>query len=178
MERKPILVEGPARSASTSDEVPEGLRQPVSLDGSGFHAARYVDDDDRGRRLARLIAAGHTDIRIHLERVNRCVELDDRDGVYGALVDLFIATGPANTGIRSRALLWADPLLDDTRAAALRSAVDVGLAPGDPVPLAACSVLSRGVTGHTHLVVRDRPAPTAGVGSGRLLPVRRPVGGG
>lgn len=117
-----------------------------------FEADRYVGDDDRDRRLARLVAAGDTDIRVHLERVNRRIEARDADGAYGALVDLFIATGPANSGIRSRATFWAADLLDDERLNALQDAVATGLEASDPMPLAVHSVLSHGVTGAVRLV--------------------------
>lgn len=137
----------PAQRALRADEV-------HPLGGAEFHANRYVDDDDRDRRLARLVAAGDTDIRVHLERVNRRVAAGDAAGAYGALVDLFIATGPSNSGIRSRAVFWATDLLEADQVAALHEAVPTGLTASAPMPAALHSVLSRGVTGRVELVGR------------------------
>jgi len=136
-----------------------------------FEAARYVGDDDRDRRLARLVAAGDTDIRVHLERVNRRIAAGDADGAYGALVDLFIATEPGNVGIRARATFWATDLLDEERLIALQSAVAEGLDPATPMPFALHAVRSLGVTGRPQLVARRAAAPAGGG-----TPARRAAG--
>jgi hypothetical protein len=154
MAGQPILVAAPGAASPRWDDHASG-QHGAALDVSVFHASRYVDDDDPDRRLARLVAAGDTDIRVHLERVNRRVEAGDPDGTYGALVDLFIATGPGTSGVRSRALLAAGDLLDEIRVDALHSGVTAGLEPGSPMPAALQSVLSLGVTGQVELVARN-----------------------
>ena len=152
MARQRALVTTPAHHGQASRRPRPDEVHP--LGGAEFHASRYVDDDDRDRRLARLVAAGDTDIRVHLERVNRRVAAGDAAGAYGALVDLFVATGPSNSGIRSRAVFWATDLLEDEQVAALHEAVPTGLTPSTPMPAALHSVLSHGVTGRVELVGR------------------------
>lgn len=136
-------------------------------DGHRFHAPRVVDehDPDRDRHLDRLVAAGLSDVRVHLERVNRRIEAADPEGLYGALVDLFIATDARSEEVRRRAMFWAGELLHRHHRRALDAHVTTGLSPATPMPPSPRSIRSLGVVGSVRLVGRvDTADPPAASG--------------
>lgn len=125
-------------------------------DGHRFHAPRVVDehDRDRDRHLDRLVAAGLSDVRVHLERVNRRIDADDPEGLYGALVDLFIATDERSEEVRRRAMFWAGDRLARHHRTALDAHVATGLHRATPMPPSRRSIRSLGVVGSVRLVGR------------------------
>lgn len=128
-------------------------------DNRRIRAPRFVDENDRMTRLDHLVAIGSTDVRVHLERLNIHISAGDEPRAYGAIVDLFIASGPTAHEVRSRALFWAGRLLSGTHRQALQGYVGQGLSADTPMPAAPHSLLSLGVTGSLRLV---GPVPAAG----------------
>lgn len=104
-------------------------------------------DAPRAIALAHAVARRPSDARVHVERVNHHLGADDAAGVYGALVDLFIAFDERAGALRRRMLLGSRHLLSGAQWSALEHAVDDGLHASDPLEPALWSVLSAGVCG-------------------------------
>jgi hypothetical protein len=119
-------------------------------------------DDDLAHQMARRVAQDPDDARLHVARVNHHVLARDAEGVYAALLDLYLAFGPSGAGLRSRLLNGARQLIGPQRAAVLDRATATGLAAWTPTPPSAGSMLTRGVTGSTDII---RRRSTRGVAS-------------
>ncbi len=111
-------------------------------------------DDDLAHQMARRVAQDPGDARLHVARVNHHVLARDADGVYAALLDLYLAFGTSGAGLRARLLNGARQLIGPQRAAVLDRATATGLTCWTPTPPSPGSMLSRGVTGSTDIVHR------------------------
>jgi hypothetical protein len=138
------------RAGEPATEVVEQRR--LALDSGRFIAPRFVDGENRDAQLDRLVAVGVVDVRIHLERLDRAIERRDAEGVYGALVDLFIATDERAVEVRRRALHWAAGLLHPSVQQFLSAHLAAGLERNQPMPVARRSMFSAGIVGATRLV--------------------------
>ena len=109
------------------------------------------------------VARRPDDLAAHERRIADATEPDDR---FGALVDLWIATGPEAVAVRRAALDAAGGELDgDARAVLAQHVVD-GLDPADPLPPCGTSQLTLGVTDARPLTTAandgcEEPAPVA-----------------
>lgn len=121
-------------------------------DAHRFRAPRFVDSNDRRTQLDRLVAIGVADIRVHLERVTANADARDPAGTYGALVDLFIATGPSAAEVRRRAQYWGRGVLSRDQERTLDRHVETGIDPFKPLLPRPDCILWAGVTGTTDLV--------------------------
>lgn len=131
---------------------PQATPRDMVLESGRFVAPRFVDTTSRDSQLDRLVAIGVVDVRIHLERLHRCVERQDAEAAYGALVDLFVVTDERSAEVRRRALAWASMLLSPERRALLLNSLATGLDASAPMPPTRRSMLSLGVVGRTRLV--------------------------
>ncbi len=104
--------------------------------------------------LARGVARTPVNLLAQIQRVNIYLAQRDAEGVYGALLDLFITLGDKGLLIRRRMLLRAKPLLSEEQLQALALRLDTGVSATDPMPPSAQSVLSKGLTGIRQLIVR------------------------
>ena len=95
-----------------------------------------------------------------VQRINSCLAHRNSEGVYGALLDLFIALGEKGLLLRRRMLVQAKPLLGEERSRALARHLEKGLQATDPMPPSSHSVLSKGLTGTRQLVIRVDSAST------------------
>jgi hypothetical protein len=111
-------------------------------------------DDDVAHQMARRVAQDPDDARLHVARVNHHVLARDADGVYAALLDMYLAFGPSGAGLRARLLNGARQLIGPQRAAVLDRTTGTGLAYRTPTPPSSGSMLSHGVTGSTDIVCR------------------------
>lgn len=130
--------------------------EKLSLGSERFVAPRFVDTHDRDAQLERLVAIGVVDVRIHLERLDRCIERRDSDAVYGALLDLFIATDERSTEVRRRAMHWAGMLLPAAQREFLSWHLATGLDARQAMIPSRFSRSSLGVVGATRLVAAVR----------------------
>lgn len=133
----------------------------LAVPGTG--RVRFValpSGDDVAHQMARRVAGDPADARLHVARVNHHLLHREADELYGALVDLFLAFGPAGAGLRARLLDGARQLIGHPRAAMLDRAVANGLTPATPMPPSRHSMLSAGVTGSTEIVRRTSHTET------------------
>jgi len=107
-----------------------------------------------GSYLAHAVAREPSDLRSHVQRVNLYLQGKDAEGVYGALLDLFIALADKGCALRERMLRCSQDLLDAERHQALHRHLTEGISPTDAVPPAQTSVFGKGYTGTDQLVVK------------------------
>jgi hypothetical protein len=88
-----------------------------------------------------------SDLRSHVQRIYLYSRMKDGDGLYGALLDLFIALNSKGYFIRKRMLSHAEYLINNEQFNALNRKLEAGVLATDPMPLSGCSVLSRGLIG-------------------------------
>ncbi len=112
--------------------------------------------------LAHRVARVPLDLRAHVQRIVLYARAQDRGGAYAALVDLFLALADKGHALRRRMLGQVIGLLDPAQGRALHQALLSGLEITDALPVAAGSVLSRGVTGITKLVQRQNSGASQG----------------
>ena len=106
---------------------------------------------DDARPRADLEVARHPgDLDAHERRL---AEASTPEGVYGALVDLFIGSAPADQAVRVTALAAHGDQLTAEQHDALRTAAARGLDPASPVPSARRSLLTSGATSPAPLVI-------------------------
>ncbi|HHL45012.1 MAG TPA: hypothetical protein ENJ24_00425 [Gammaproteobacteria bacterium] len=117
-----------------------------------------IDTEKLGDKAANYLTHGvartPANLIAQIQRVNIYLAQRDAEGVYGALLDLFIALGDKGLLIRRRMLLRAKPLLSEEQLQALALRLDTGVSATDPMPPSTHSVLSKGLTGIRQLVVR------------------------
>jgi len=102
--------------------------------------------------LARRIARKPDDLLSHIQRINLCIKLKNREGTYSALLDLFIAVEKNGKYLRQRMLDRSKPLLDKKKYNILNKNIDQGVNPLTVMPLATSSVLGMGLTGTPYLL--------------------------
>ena len=115
--------------------LPEWGRSPTTADYLAYSVARHPGD---------LLA--------HARRILLCLQLCNAEGVYGALLDLFIALGPSGRQLRERMLRLAKAVLSPVFYDTLHHRLDTGVSATEAVPPCATSVLSRGLTSSEPLV--------------------------
>ncbi len=153
----------PLKKGQTEQEPSPELFEPA------FHLSEHrslqIDTRKLGnkatRYLARTVARTPANLVAQIQRVNIYLGQRDAEGIYGALLDLFIALGDKGVPVRRRMLRRARPLLTEEQFQALALHLDNGISAAAPMPLSNRSVLSKGVTGTRQLVVRVADTETA-----------------
>jgi len=103
--------------------------------------------------LAHSVAAVPDNLLRHTQRIFHHYNQDDQDGLYAALLDLFIALGHRGHTLRKRLLTGARNRLREDRYALLDRWLRSGRAPDwAELPPARQSVLTPGITGSLNLV--------------------------
>lgn len=92
------------------------------------------------------------DLRNHVQRINHQIQQKNPDGVYGALLDLFIILKDRGRPLRERMLKSARQLLRDEWFETLNQRLDRGITELDAMPLSHSSILSKGCAGSRRLV--------------------------
>jgi Tfp pilus assembly protein FimV len=110
--------------------------------------------------LAHRVARAPGDLRSHVQRINEHLKQQDAAGVYGALLDLFIALNDKGLALRKRMLNSARPALKPPLHKALLAVVEQGIDATEMMPLSRASVLSKGFTGNNQLVRRAESPET------------------
>ncbi|CAN5220174.1 hypothetical protein BH09ACT11_BH09ACT11_07570 [soil metagenome] len=109
--------------------------------GAGFTSSQPGVSD--AGALEQQILDGTATVKVHLDRVNLHVGAGDADRTYGALVDLFIATGPSASEVRSRALHWSRAIITAYHRDALAARLDRPVGSGVGLPSSPYSLLRR-----------------------------------
>ncbi len=112
-----------------------GRTLPIPRLGIDPTAELVHDRSDLARHRGRLAAA------------------DTAGEVYGALVDLFIATGPDQREVRRQLLDQHGHVVEPHQRDVLVEALDTGLDPGSPIPVCSESLFTAGVTSPRRLVL-------------------------
>lgn len=101
--------------------------------------------------LARRVARTPSDLRNHVQRINLHIKLQDKEGTYSALLDLFIAVGKNGKTLKTRMLGRSKALLNRSRYDAMKKKLIRGINATTVMPLAGHAVLGMGLTGTTRL---------------------------
>lgn len=113
---------------------------------------------DAKRFLSFQLARSPDNLRQHAQRIFLLIANQDREPLFGALVDLFIALGEKGEDFRKRLLNMAAPLLSEEDYQFLSQHQKDGLAARDSVAHLKGSVLSKGICGTVELVNREKSA--------------------
>ncbi len=150
-----------ASEPKTSEESPweRFSRRSRGIVGiGGIEIDRDLSEGTMAEVYARRVLNNPHDARSHVQRLNHHAEEGEAAEAYGAAVDLFIALGATAAGLRGRMLEGVRVLIGTERTAALADKLTSGLDRNDPVPYAAWSVLTTGVTGTPVVRSLRRPA--------------------
>lgn len=148
---KLVLTDGPASPPSLPDSDAElGFRFDELL---ALNPQIQVSDELMAEHLAHTIAATPANLLCHTRRIYFFFDRLDGDGLYSALVDLFLALGDKGAALRRRLLNGSRERLDPEQFRALWrwQHKDSPVAEKDR-PAASQSVLSQGITGIRKLV--------------------------
>lgn len=105
--------------------------------------------------LAFTVLRDPADLRAHVQRIALHIRIQDQSGLYGALVDLFIALGEKGLSIRKRMLTQAKPHLTKKHFLILNSLLERGIRDTDQVTDSDSTVLAKGYIGKNNFVVDD-----------------------
>jgi len=146
-----VLSDGPVHYPDIpDDEVEIGFHLGTSMELNphlGIGSARLAE------YLAHAIAASPSDLIRHTQRIFFFYENHDSEGLYSALLDLFIALGDAGAALRGRLLKGSKDRLmpEHYRALARWLGRKTPLQEKD-LPLPTQSILHRGISGTCELV--------------------------
>lgn len=153
------------RVQGSSPEDPSAGSSAVSIEPSLLPASRRLLRDFplaslQGKYvhfLEQRVQRNPRDLQAHVERVLQYHDLDDNEGAYAAIVDLFLILGASGQPLRRRLLtLIADQLSGD-RYEYLAMHLETGLHSNEAPGGIRRSKLSKQVTGTTRIVVRRQP---------------------
>jgi len=111
-------------------------------------------NENAAENLSYRIIRDPGDLRAHVQRIALYMRMQDEQGVYGALVDLFISLGENGISIRQRLLEQAKAFLSNQKTLFFRSIMQRGICDSDPLPDAHLAVLSKGYIGKNNFIVR------------------------
>ena len=148
---KLVLTDGPVDAPDLSDdEVELGFRFGES---TALNPHIQVDRDRFAEHLAHAIAASPSDLFRHTQRIFFLYGNHDSEGLYSALLDLFIALGEKGTNLRRRLLKGSQDRLMPEHYRVLARWLEQRLpCPEKDLPLPSQSILSQGITGVRELV--------------------------
>ncbi len=157
----PSSAEPTTATVAAADAVEASLLPPTT------HLVRTFPvtglDRDYVRHLERRILRRPRDLTSHVRRILTLNELDDADGIAGALADLYIVLGRAGPALRARLLSAVEPRIESAHAQFFRDHLERGLGATDPMPSFTRSRLSKQVAGTTQIVVISEDADKTAV---------------
>ncbi|MGB5298826.1 MAG: hypothetical protein WBN08_06960 [Thiogranum sp.] len=155
MVAQPLVQVSRGAGHTQDDETGDSSDPAFRLSGS---RGLQIDPTGWGTRaldhFAHVISIHSADLLVHVQRINLCVAQSDRNGVYGALLDLFLVLGAKGAALRKRMCEIAAPSLSHTMREFFSDNLESGVSATDVLPLSLTSVLSRGLRGTTELVQR------------------------
>lgn len=102
--------------------------------------------------LSHRIVADPANLRHHIQRIALYMRVKNSNGVYAALIDLFIALGENGISIRQRMLRQAKPLLSTERFRLLKNTLMRGLRDTDVLPHTQAASLCKGYIGRNNFI--------------------------
>ena len=157
------FIELPTETASTAAVISDATTLPLVIPAN-FEIAFLTDDlaEDAGKdsalvnglaqHLAHVVGRHPHDLKSHLARVYLHYRSSDEDGLYSALLDLFLALHDKGLPLRIRLLMGSRSRLSATHFAALYSSLSAPVSESE-IPLGRWSVLAKGLTGIPDLVI-------------------------
>ncbi len=115
-------------------------------------------DRDYIRHLERRILRRPRDLQSHVRRVLALRQLEDADGIAGALADLFLVLGNQGRALRERLYFAARKHIAPSHARFFKGCLDRGLSSTDSMPSFERSRLSKQVIGTTRIVMAEGDA--------------------
>ncbi len=112
--------------------------------------------------LEQRIHRNPRDLTAHVRRILLWRAMRDSEGVYGAIVDLFLVLAYRGRPLRSRLLTYVRDALTAEQAQMLHDSLEDGLDPADVRISTARSCLSKHVTGTTGVVTGPQNATARG----------------
>lgn len=121
---------------------------------SALDVADWCEPSLAAEFLDREVVRAPRQLTRHVQRVLLHVRTRNVELLQAALIDAFIALGPAGTALKRRLLAHALPLLQPTQRQWLEAALGSGLRPDDPHAAVSGSILSRCVIGRLDYIER------------------------
>jgi len=97
------------------------------------------------------------DLLSHVQRIHFLIRQTETQAVYSALLDLFLALGARGQSLREEMLNHAMALLSTAQQQYLKSKLETGIGARDIIPDPGQSILCKGFTGNSDLVLEVRP---------------------
>lgn len=138
-------------------EIDLAFPQPAFRSLAGYALRLEQADRSMLNHLAALIESKPNHLLSHIRRILIAIDLQDPDELFGALVDLFIATGSSAVNVRANLLQRATTLLSQQQQDFLREHLANGLTAQIPVA-ARCSRLTSGISPHIAVAVQAPPS--------------------
>ena len=137
-----------------------GLDPVFLLDGWRSLAALPKSAPERlATHFAHQICRAPADLRCHTQRILFAIQQQHTDGVFGALLDLFIALGDKGRDLRARLLGNARPLLSQEQYGLFKQRLDSGIQRFDRLPLSQYAVLPLFLQGESLMVTGSSDSP-------------------
>jgi hypothetical protein len=152
------------------DAEADGLPEDVTIEPSLFPTPQrlvpqYARVEWRAgyqRHLEHRIQRNPRDLYAHVRRVMMYRDLGHNDRGFGALVDLYLILGPRGRPLREKMLDRFEDRLTHKQYRFLCSHLVSGLSASEPLPTGTHSLLAKGISGTTQIVVRsDEPGGEA-----------------
>ncbi len=160
MQFKPLVVltadSEVTQSDSLTDKVEAAFRIP---DFRGLWLDTRSWSNEAANFFAARSARTPENLLNHVQRIMHHIKRNDTDGVYGALIDLFIVLKNHGTSLRERMLNYARPLLDEAQYDSLYRLLSEDVSTLDQLPSGNCSILSKGFSGTFKLVEKLDSSP-------------------
>ena len=151
----------PDESAETADSdlMLDGFPiEPSLLPQTRRLVPRHIGADLRSayqRHLEQRIQRNPRDLNSHIRRALMYHALGDTERGFGALIDLFLILGTRGQQLRGRMLSKYREQLSPRQYNFLMSHFASGLTTAEPLPMATHSLLAKGVSGTTQIVIRQ-----------------------
>ncbi len=144
----PAIHPGCDLPATDSTEITLLLQDPCFFSASDYAQNRAGGVDEKILdHLAHRIQRAPADLVAHLQRLRIYHQCNHREGLYGSLLDLFIALGEKGSALRLRLLRGVAERLTKPQLALFKAGMQRGLLATDVMPLSCYSRLSGAVSG-------------------------------
>lgn len=145
---------------NNTNEIDLSLLDPCFFSTDDFAQELPADIQVKAlNHLAHKIQRIPKDLVLHMQRLRLFYKSDNAEGLYGALVDLFIALGSCGQPLRMRMLLGASKKLTTDQRNTLKSALATGITTSDSIPFTHYSRLSNPVSSSKKIIesIPDKP---------------------
>lgn len=144
-----------------SDLILPGVEPDFVLDKwHQLKAPRLVDQWRLISYFAHQIARQPSDLLSHTRRIIFHASLKDQEGVYGALLDLYLALGSKGSKLRQGMLEIANDFLSDDQKTLFATHQQSGILPSQALPASSTSILGNFFSGTSQLLSLDNsPVP-------------------